>query len=177
MIAQAEMLKENKILNGSLKPPQGSRRTFFRKPGQWTRWAAFDWNEKYEESFYSFHIHAGLLHGPSFNFAKSSSGSVFFSLKRTHSSEKEEGKISSFFNYPHLFHLLPPPRICLPQRKKAARSGGVAFHRRCSPPPSLICPGLHFYAWNTEVDWKHSVAIQTLKKRDLLSFIRYEDLQ
>ncbi len=48
---------------------------------------------------------------------------LFFSLKRTHSSEKEEGKICSFFNYPHLLHLLPPPRICLPQRMKAARGG------------------------------------------------------
>ncbi len=108
---------------------------------------------------------------------------LFFSLKRTHSSEKEEGKICSFFNYPHLLHLIPPPWICLPQRMKAARGGcgggGLhnAFDWRCGPPPSLIRPGLHFYAWNIEVDWKHSVAIQTLKKRDPLSFIRYEDLQ
>lgn len=77
--------------------------------------------------------------------SQSRSGSVFFSLKRTHSSEKEEGKISSFFNYPHLLHLLPPPQICLPQRKKAAGGGG-RFSLALRPPslsnssrPPLLC--------------------------------------
>ncbi len=108
---------------------------------------------------------------------------LFFSLKRTHSSEKEEGKICSFFNYPHLLTLsLLPGSASLREWKQpevGVGGGGLhnAFDWRCGPPPSLIRPGLHFYAWNIEVDWKHSVAIQTLKKRDPLSFIRYEDLQ
>ncbi len=172
------MLKENKILNGSLKPPQGSRRTFFQKPGQWTRWAAFDWNEKYEESFYSFHIHAGLLHGPSFNLSKSSSGSVFSHLKEHILLKKKREKSVPFSITPIYFTFsLLPGSASLRERKQPEVGGGVAFQWRFGPPPSLIRPGLHFYAWNTEVDWKHSVAIQTLKKRDPLSFIRYEDLQ
>lgn len=169
------MLKENKILNGSLKPPQGFETHFLPKTWAvnqvsrfWLKWKI--WRIFF---FYAFHIHTGLLDGLFFNCAKSSFHSDFFLFEKNTFFWKRRGKISSFFNYPHLLHLLPPPQICLPQRKKAA-----AFLRRCAPPPpSLIRPGLHFYAWNTEVDWKHSVAIQTLKKRDPLSFIRYEDLQ
>lgn len=162
------MLKENKILNGSLKPPQGSRCTFFRKPGQWTRWAAFDWNEKYEESFYSFHIYAGLLHGPSFNLAKSSSGSVFFLIEKNIFFWKRRGKISSFFNYPHLLHLLPPPQICLPRRKKpAGDGGGVLFSLALRPPslsnssrPPLLCmkhrSRLNAFSGHSETEEKRS---------------------
>lgn len=175
------MLKENKILNGSLKPPQGSRRTFFWKPGQWTRWAAFDWNEKYEKSFYSLHIHAGLLHGPSFNLAKSSSDSVFLIEKNTFF-WKRRGKNLFLFQLPPSTSPSPSSSDLPPSEKESRQRwvGGPlhkAFNWRCGPPPSLIRPGLHFYAWNIEVDWKHSVAIQMLKKRDPLSFIRYEDLQ
>lgn len=115
--------------------------------------------------FYAFQIRAGLLKIQLV---------MFFSHWKEHIFLKEK-KENQF-----LFQLPPstsPPQICLSQRKRE-RGGkqldGASFSL---PPPSLNRPDLHFYAWNTEVDWKHSVAIQTLKKRDPLSFIRYEDLQ
>ncbi len=141
------MLKENKILNGSLKPPQGSRRTFFQKPGQWTRWAAFDWNEKYEESFYSFHIHAGLLHGPSFNLSKSSSGSVFSHLKE-HILLKKKRENQFLFQLPPSTSPSPSSPDLPPSEKESSQrwGGGVAFSMAFRPPslsnssrPSLLC--------------------------------------
>lgn len=90
---------------------------------------------------------------------------------------KKKKKHISLFNYPRLLHLFQPPtpkppQVCF-QRE---RSFSLARqHSSLSFFPYL--PGHHFYAWNTEVDWKHSAAIQTMKKEDPQSFIRYEDLQ
>lgn len=110
-----------------------SRRTFFRKPGQWTRWAAFDWSEKYEESFF-FMLFTFILDFSMGSFLivqNPASIQIFFSLKRTHSSEKEEGKSVPFSITPIYFTFSLLPRSASLRERKQPLFSGVA------PPPSL----------------------------------------
>lgn len=64
--AQAKMLKENKIVNGSSRPPQGLRHFILKTWAVnqvsilWLKW------KNMKKVFYAFHIRAGLVYGPLF---------------------------------------------------------------------------------------------------------------
>ena len=108
--------------------------------------------------------------------ARVSPGYVFSFEKDTFFLKRKEKNIS-LFNYPQLLHLARPPQVSFPRRgEKEKGCFSLAWQQ-----PSLSFfsyhSSSHFYAWNREEDWKHSPAIQTMKKGDPQSFIRYEDLQ
>lgn len=115
------MLKENTFLNGSLKPVRNalSSKNLGSEPGE----PPSTKMKNMKNLFYAFHIHAGLLHGSSFNFAIQI-WFCFFSLKRTHSSEKRREENQFLFQLPPSTSPSPSSPDLPPSEKESTRRGG-----------------------------------------------------
>lgn len=109
-------------------------------------------------------------------FSTSESRLCFLFEKDTFFLKRKEKNIS-LFNYPQLLHLSHPPQVSFPRRREKEKGCFSLAWQHASLSFFSYHSADHFYAWNREVDWKHSLAIQTMKKGDPQSFIRYEDLQ